>query len=297
MFAAVVASERGVKGLPELLAKLRADAAQLGEDGLSYAADYVEATAVSGNISGWFEKGQIPRAGLHQWPPGRQEARIVNTALRELDRYKSSELPESVLAGAKVLVAEAVLTPDETRRRRACDVLATAHLAGPASRALARLIFDEDEPGTPRWIRENATFLLGYLGQIDALPLLSRLLEENKAHDTVLHAAAWGLGDICRGIRPRRNSHQGFPIGALNRLISDGSEPVRQAAVYALSSSRHQGAKSTLVQIADHHDDTLTCALALWGRWLHDAEPVLQKPDDLVRIVGSRTLRYIGTRA
>jgi hypothetical protein len=64
----------------------------------------------------------------------------VNEVLAALDSADRDELPNSVRAGTKSLVAEALLTLDGTRRRRACDVLGVAQLGDvvriPSSRTL-----------------------------------------------------------------------------------------------------------------------------------------------------------------
>jgi hypothetical protein len=293
MYAAMLASDSGrleTEKLDTLLGQLRDEGYERTEDGLCYAAAVIEAVRGGARPNCWLDLGgQFPKTGLDTWPPGRPEAKFVNDVIACLDQVGSSSLPNSVRAGTKSLIAEALLTLDGTRRRRACDVLSVAQVANSAAIAISKLLQDRDGP--PRWLREHGAFILGYLRQPAALPALTDVVENAHADDpTVVHAAAWGIGDIC-GQRPRWEHRHDVPVGALSHIAQTEPAPAQWAATYALAVTRQPAAQGTLRNLLGQQGrDPLTRGLARWGIWLYEAENVRGRFDDVIRIPSSRTL-------
>jgi hypothetical protein len=294
MYAAMLASDSDqleTEKLDMLLGQLRDEGCERSEDGLSYAAAVIESVRGGARPNSWLDPGgQFPETGLHTWPPGRSEAKFVNDAIACLDQASCPLRRDSVLrAGTKSLIAEALLTLDGTRRRRACDVLSVALVADTAARAISKLVQDRDGP--PRWLREHGAFILGYLRQPAALPALTDVVENAHAdHPTVVHAAAWGIGDIC-GQRPRWEHRHDVPVGALSNIAQTEPAPTQWAATYALAVTRQPAARGTLRTLLEQQGrDPLTRGLARWGIWLYEAENVRGRFDDVIRIPSSRTL-------
>jgi HEAT repeat protein len=290
MCAAMLANEKGYQQIDRLVGQLRDEGRDTGEDGLQYAAAVLERVRAGERPNGWLDPGgYLPPDGLHQWPPGRPEPRYVGEVVAELDKLADTALPPAVRTGTKTLVVEALLTLDGTRRRRACDVLGVARLADAAATAIARLM--QDPQGPPRWLREHAAFILGYLQQPTALPALTEVVEHPDEHDaTVLHAAAWGIGDIC-GHRPRWEHRHDVPVEALSAIAAGRSEPERWAATYTLAVTRQPAAQATLRRLLEQPErGPLTRGLARWGIWLFEADNVRGRLDDVIRIPSSRTL-------
>jgi hypothetical protein len=294
MYAAMLASDSGrleTEKLDMLLGQLRDEGRERDEDGLCYAAAVIESVRGGARSNSWLDPGgQFPNSGLHTWPPGRSEAKFVNDVIACLDQVSSLSPRDSVLrAGTKSLIAEALLTLDGTRRRRACDVLSVAQVADPAARTISKLV--QDRAGPPRWLREHGAFILGYLRQPAALPALIDVVENAHAdHPTVVHAAAWGIGDIC-GQRPRWEHRHDVPVRALSNIAQTEPAPVQWAATYALAVTRQPAAQTTLRALLEQQGrDPLTRGLARWGIWLYEAENVRGRFDDVIRIPSSRTL-------
>jgi len=200
VYAALVALQRGDKNIGRVISSFQQEGRDTGEDGLVYASAVLQLVGTGERVNGWLDQnGQVPTTGLKEWPPTRSEADHVNQALDKIDQFDNKELPTSVRDGTKTLLTEALLTLDGTRRRRACDVLVDAQVAGPATLAVSELLDLRDgKPHPPRWLQEHAAFVVGYLQQHDAIPALTRVVTRSGAYDpTVVHAAAWGIGDIC----------------------------------------------------------------------------------------------------
>jgi HEAT repeat protein len=291
MYAAMLANERRYPQIDALIKQLRDEGHDTGEDGLQYAAAVLDQVRAGAAPNSWLGPGaQVPPDGLHRWPPDRPEPRYVDEVVAALDGMNGATLPASVRAGTKTLVAEALLTLDGTRRRRACDVLGVARLADPAATAISRLVRDREGP--PRWLREHAAFILGYLQQPAALPALTDVVDDAADHPTVVHAAAWGIGDIC-GQRPRWEHRHDVPVDALSSIAQCKPEPAQWAAIYTLAVTRQPAAQPTLRKLLEQSErGPLSRALARWGIWLFEADNLRGRLDDVVRIPSSRTLLH-----
>jgi hypothetical protein len=288
MFAGLVAGERGYDDVPRLAAQLRRDGEQLTEPGLAFVADLLIHMVQQDGVGQ--PRSEQFRKTLRPWLLSRPEATFLEPVQGVLRKYGADHVPPSVREATTLLTIEAIMTPDETRRRRACDVLLAAHLAGPVSDAVSQVVTTDTSNQLPKWTLENATFILGYLQQDRALPVLSAILDQ-KPHVDIVHAAAWGIGDIC-AMQPRRVAQGVAPIRQLEKLATGGPGPVAQAATYALAASRHPEIRTTLQDLEDNSEDQLVAALAIWGKWLYKAEEVQSRADVAVRMTGSRTFRY-----
>jgi hypothetical protein len=294
MYAVMLADRARYEATDRLVEQMRLEGHDKGEDGLLYAAAVMERLHQGDRLNGWLdEQGAVPADGLREWPPTRPEAGYVNDVIAALDEADRSELPSSVRAGTKILVAEALLTLDGTRRRRACDVLGVAQLADPAAKAISRLLeVRSNGENPPRWLREHAAFILGYLQRPAALNALTSVVERHREHHpSVVHASAWGIGDIC-GQRSRWEHRHDVPVDALVRVVQTGPAAPRWAAAYALAVTRQPAAQSALHRlVVERQDlDRLTRGLARWGIWLFEADSDKGRLDDRVRIPSSRTL-------
>ncbi|HET8659932.1 MAG TPA: hypothetical protein VFM55_13150 [Micromonosporaceae bacterium] len=291
MYATMLAHYKEYPEIDDLIARLRSEGEEKGEDGLQYAAAVMERVREGDRANAWIdEDGLVPSGGLHQWPPNRPEAAHVNRVVDALDGMDPEILPSSIKGGTKILVAEALLTLDGTRRRRACDILGVAQLAVPAANAISTLLDRAGDPdGPPRWLCEHAAFILGYLQQPAALPALTRVVEHPYSYDnSVVHAAAWGIGDICGQGSPWEHRHQ-VPVDALTRIAEEGPEAPQWAATYALAVTRQPSARATLYRLVEHTTDRLTRGLARWGVWQYEAA---NRVEEQIRIPSSRTLMH-----
>jgi hypothetical protein len=127
------------------------------------------------------------------------------------------------------------------------------------------------------------------VGQPQALEALRVVVENPYDFDpTVVHAAAWGLGDTFG--RDGWTDYDGLPIQALKDLTIGSSGPPRWGATYALAVTRRTESQTTLSELLTQQKaDRITRGLARWGIWLHDAEKVRGRKDAEVRIPDSRT--------
>lgn len=300
VYAADVALRRGGIESGPIITALEEDAHTLQENGLGYAAAVLTAVRDGEAQNAWFEGvGRSPAVvELREWPVGQPETGFVNAVLARLAHFETGDVPPSVRDSVPVLLAEALLTLDGTRRRRACDVLIEAQLAGPATVAVAELITPSSRDRAvrpPRWLEEHAAFVLGYLQHHEAVSALRTVVTQPERYDpTVVHAAAWGFGDICG--RGPWHSHRGHvPVQALGELVRGENDICRHAATYALAVTRQPEAAPIIGRLIENHGyDRLTRGLARWGRWLSETEQQQGRLDETVRIPSSRTLLYDG---
>lgn len=137
-------------------------------------------------------------------------------------------LPKSCQVGARQLVTYALMSPDGTARRRACETLHEAGVAREAAQVVAALL---EDPRAPRWLQELSAFVLDYLEDPVCIDALVTVALENQRDPTVRHAALFALGDL----RQRSDVAIDALLGLMNAPEVD---PVRQAATYALAALR-----------------------------------------------------------
>jgi hypothetical protein len=68
--------------------------------------------------------------------------------------------------------------------------------AGVAAEAACVMTEVLQDRGAPRWLREHAAFLLGYLTDPVAIDPLRDAANDEREHPSIRHAALWALGDI-----------------------------------------------------------------------------------------------------
>ncbi|WP_285653725.1 hypothetical protein [Actinomycetospora sp. NBRC 106375] len=285
MFALAVAADRAVRDVDSLLADVGGQPGD--EEGLAWAAAVLSHRGDQAPAEWLAPPSSVHGRRLWPWPPGRPEPAAVQVVLDALDDADPALLPGSVRDGTKVLVAEALLTLDETRRRRALDVLNVAHVSGVAATAISAMPRDPDR--VPRWLRERTAFVLGYLQGHDSLPRLREIVAAGTEHPAVLHAAAWGIGDTC-GTGAWRTHRHCVPVDDLAALLRHPAPGPRHAAAYTLGVTRQPGARPALADVAtDPHADRTTVALARWGLRVFDTERVKARADAPMCLPDSRT--------
>jgi hypothetical protein len=138
-------------------------------------------------------------------------------------------LPVPIQPGMRQLLRYALLSPDGTARRMACEALLEAGVTAEASGIVIDIMRDRE---TPRWLRENCAFVLGLLRDPTSFAALEQVAVDRGEHDSVRHAAIWSLGDL-------RDGPRGI-VALFRELINDGSNSVviLHAATYALAATR-----------------------------------------------------------
>lgn len=178
----------------QLIARLKKQRDQK-DDGVAYAIDFAE------RLLAGAKRGEFP---------DRPETARVTAAADAIDAMPN--MPASIAHGFKLLVRESVLQIDGTRRRRACEVIQAAGLAGEAVSVLNAVL---QNPEASRWEREHSAFIIGVLQSPHGVrPLIDLADRESSRADaelrdwrkdskrivggtrSVRHAALWGIGDI-----------------------------------------------------------------------------------------------------
>lgn len=191
-----------------------------------------------------------------------REIEVVEQAIKVLD-HSPQAIPISVLPGMKTLLREALLTIDGTRRRRACETLRTGRLAVLSVPALTAVLIN---PDSPRWLREHAAFVCGYLRVPAAISALYIACVDDRQDDrrrSVSHAALWGIGDIL-AIAGDEIPDFSVVLSLLTEKVGESEPDVRRAATYALAMLGDPTLEGILNELI-HHADQLTADLAVWG--------------------------------
>jgi PBS lyase HEAT-like repeat len=177
-----------------------------------------------------------------------------------------NQVPPTVREPMRSLTRYALLSIDGSGRRRSAEALREAGLAPEASYVIQEVMLDSD---SPRWLREQAAFLLGYLGSTTAvgplLEIIGRKIGRGFAEPpSVRHAAVWALGDI--------GCADAESIGTLCSILAahNEAEVVVRAAAYSLAALHPEPEGSVekvraALEKAAAHKDALVADLARWG--------------------------------
>jgi hypothetical protein len=176
-------------------------------------------------------------------------------------------LPASVRRGTRQLIRYALLSPDGTTRRRACESLREAGVTREAVGVVAEVLLDAE---SPRWLQEIAAFVASYLNEESVAPILERVAADPSRDVSVRHAAFSALGDL--GVRSRRT---------IDAAIAAAREPgssealLLRAATYVLAvlwldegdAGRTEAQLDALTRLypAALQPDQVTRRLAGWG--------------------------------
>ena len=196
-----------------------------------------------------------------------RQRRIAGIGKHGKDPYLK-RLPTGIQQGTRQLIRYAVLSPDGTSRRKACEALRAAGVTLEAAGIIANTLLDHR---TPDWMQEACAFVLGLLGHNQACPALIKVAEDAARSVPTRHAALWALGDI----RTRHEKTIELALLLTGRVDPDCTKnlPLVHAATYVLATlqsneldTQHASAHSRrLSSLIDSGPDVTTRRLARWG--------------------------------
>lgn len=147
-------------------------------------------------------------------------------------RSRLESLPATVRGALVRVVVWALVSPDITQRRMACDTLAAANAAGHACGLIGQVV---GSAGCPIFLREIGATVLGYLGDAEAVGPLCDLVDDTGQEPGTRRAAVLALGEVGDALtdQPRRRARASL-IGAL------AEPPLQDAALFASASRERQ---------------------------------------------------------
>ncbi|MGE0025582.1 MAG: HEAT repeat domain-containing protein [Thermoleophilia bacterium] len=160
------------------------------------------------------------------------------------------ELPVSVREACLHLSCWALLSPDITQRRTACDALTAAGAGHAVCTFLGQVI---TAPACPGFLREVGAAVLGYLGDKNALEALVQLAGDADERVETRRAAIMALAEV-------RHDPTQAALSPLTSALKDRA--LSAAAVFAVGSRARQDAQAARSGAAPSPDGSLLDALA-----------------------------------